>query len=97
MNTTNWTSITSFEELLAETNTFAPFWTGVLFLIWIVLTITFLPLGTSIAFLGGSFLALVLGIFLGYMGLVAWKWILALAGVILLIVITDALFAKKET
>jgi hypothetical protein len=97
MNGTDWSSITTFESILSEANRFAPFWAGVLFMVWIVLVVTFLPFGVNIAFISGSFLALLLGVFLGYMGLVAWKFILGLAGIILLIVIIDALFAKKES
>ena len=45
MNGTNWSNITTFDGYLSEANRFAPFWTGVLFMIWAVLVITFLPLG----------------------------------------------------
>jgi hypothetical protein len=96
MNSTNWSAITSFDGLLTEANRFAPFWLGILLMLWAVLIITFLPYGTSVAVLGGSFLALLLGILLAYMNLVAWKWVMYMAGVIVFIVIVEALFAKKD-
>jgi len=43
----------------------------------------FPPYGTTIALLGGSFVAFLLGLFLVYMGLVAWKWLLTIIGVII--------------
>ena len=93
---TNWTAITTFEQLLSQANNYSPFWTGVLFMIWIVLIIMFIPYGTVTAVLGGSFLAILMGIFLLYMGLVAWKWVLAIFAVMVLVLIWEALFAKKE-
>jgi hypothetical protein len=66
MNTTNWSAIENFEGFLTEANRFAPFWTGILYMLWIILIITFLPFGTSAAIIGGSFIAFMLGIFLVY-------------------------------
>lgn len=96
MNGTNWTNITNFEGLLTEVNRYAPFWTGMLYMIWFVLIITFLPYGTTVAVLGGSFLAFVLGIFFIYMNLIAWKWVLAILGVIIALIIWEAIFSKKD-
>jgi len=96
MASTNWTNITTFDGYLTEANRYAPFWTGIMFMMWIVLVITFLPFGTSVALIGGSFLGLLLGLFLVYMNLVAWKWLLTFVGVIMVVIITDALFAKKD-
>ena len=93
---TNWTNITDFQGLVTEANRYTPFWTGIFFMLWAVFTITFLPFGTSVAFLGGSFLALLLGIFLVYMNLIAWKILLMTVGVIILTVIVNTLFSKKE-
>jgi len=97
MTGTNWTNVTSFEGLLAEANTHAPFWLAILYMVWGVLTITFLPYGTTIAFLGGSFLTFLLGILLVYMGLIAWKWVLMQMGVVIFIIIYEAIFSKKES
>ena len=97
MTGTNWTAITTFESLLTEANRFAPFWTAMLYMIWIVLMITFLPFGSTPAILSSSFLALVLGLFLAYAGLMPFKWLLTFVGVIVATIIGGALFAKKET
>ena len=94
---TAWTNITTFEGLITAPNTYAPFWTGIMFMMWIVLIITFLPFGVSAALLGGSFLAFLLGLMLVYMGVVAWGWLLTFVGVIVGVIIFDALFAKKDT
>lgn len=93
---TNWTAINTFEDMLVEANRNAPFWLVILMMIWVTMVITFLPIGTSVALLGGSFLALVIGIFLVYMGLVGWKWLLMIVGVIIFTIIWDALNSKKE-
>ena len=92
----NWTNVTTFNDVLVGANNQAPFWTGILFMLWAVLIITFLPFGTSIAFIGGSFIAFVLGLMLAYMGLVAFKYVLALLALVIIIVIVDLIFAKKE-
>jgi hypothetical protein len=97
LNSTNWTAMTDFEGILLEANRFAEFWLGILLMMWVVLVVTFLPFGTHVAVLGGSFLALVLGIFLYYMGLVAGIYVLMMMGMILVIVIIDAIFSRKET
>jgi len=96
MNGTNWTAINTFEDMLSAANTYSPFWTMMLFMIWAILTITFLPYGTVIALLAGSFIGGLIGLFLVYMGLVAWKWVLGMFALVLAIVIFETLFAKKE-
>lgn len=93
---TNWTEVDTFEDMLVSANSGGPFWTMMLFMIWAVLTITFLPFGTSIAFMAGSFIGFFIGLFLVYMGLVSWKWVLGLLGIVILQVIWETLFAKKE-
>ena len=94
---TNWTNITTFEGILESANTYAPFWTAILLMMWCILVITFLPFGFHVALLGGSFLAFILGLFLTYMGLVSWKILMMMVGTIIVIIIIDALFSKKET
>lgn len=93
---TEWSNITTFEDMLVSANSGAPFWTMMLFMIWAVLTITFMPFGTTIAILAGSFLAGLMGLFLVYMGLVAWKWVLGLFALTLALIIWETLFQKKE-
>ena len=93
---TNWSEITTFEDMLISANSQAPFWTLMLFMIWAVLTITFMPFGTVIALLAGSFVGGLIGLFLVYMGLVGWKWVLGMFSLVIAIVIWETLFAKKE-
>jgi hypothetical protein len=94
---TNWSNMTDFESMFIEANRHAPFWTAIMFMIWVVLTVTFLPFGFNVAVLAGSFIAFVIGLMLVYMGLVSWGYLLIFIGSIILIVIIDALFARKET
>jgi len=49
MEGTNWSNITNFEEIIVEANHYAPFWTAMLYLAWVILVITFLPYGTTTA------------------------------------------------
>lgn len=93
---TNWTNIDSFETLLSSANTYSPFWTMMLFMMYVILVITFLPYGFTAAILAGSFMAGLIGLLLVYMGLVAWKWVLMLFGLIITVIIWEALFSKKD-
>lgn len=93
---TNWSNITTFEGMLLASNAYSPFWTMMLFMVWAVLVITFMTLGTTIALLAGSFLGGLIGLFLVYMGLVTWKWVLGMFTLVLAIVIWETLFQRKE-
>ncbi len=93
---TNWNNLTTFEEILAEANHYAPFWSGVLLMIWAIFLITFIPFGISIALLSASFVSLILGLMLAYMGLVSWKLILIFVSLIIFQVIVSGLHGKKE-
>jgi hypothetical protein len=93
---TNWTTIDSFPTLLSSANAYAPFWTMMLFMMWTILVITFLPYGFTAAILAGSFMAGVIGLLLAYMGLVAFKWVMGLFGIIIAMIIWEALFTKKD-
>jgi hypothetical protein len=95
-NITNWSNITTFEDMLLAGNAYSPFWTMMLFMIWAVLTITFMPFGTMVALLAGSFLGGLIGLFLVYMGLVAWKWVLGMFAIVVAIAIYETLWARKE-
>lgn len=94
---TNWTAITTFEQMLSAANAESPFWTMMLFMIWAIMIITFIPLGFTTSLITSSFVGGILGIFLVYMGLVSWKWVLGLFALSLVVVIIETLFAKKET
>jgi hypothetical protein len=93
---TNWSEINTFEDMLVSANAGGPFWTMILFMLYAVLLITFFPFGTSIAVMSAGFIGFFIGLFLVYMGLVSWKWVLALLGTVILMIIWETLFAKKE-
>ena len=82
--------------MLSGVNNQAPFWTMMLFMIWIVLTITFMSFGITVALLSGSFIAGILGLFLVYMGLVSWKWVLGLFALCIAVIIFDTINQRKE-
>jgi hypothetical protein len=82
----NWSNVTTWTEVLqtANTNSGSWFWTLILYGIWIVVLLLFSSWGFEVAMLGASFLALILGLFLVYAGLVAWTWLLTFVGLILI-------------
>ena len=80
---TAWQNITNFEDTLAAANDYSPFWTGMLFMIWAIILIITLPFGIEVAILTASFLGFIVGMFLTYMGLVAWGWTMTMFGLIL--------------
>ena len=82
----NWSNVTTWTEVLqtANTNSGSWFWTLILYGIWIVVLLLFSTWGFEVAMLGASFLALILGLFLVYAGLVAWTWLLTFVGLILI-------------
>ena len=92
---TNWTNITTFEGLLQSANSYSPFWVGILFMMWVVLVISFMSYGINIAFLGGSFIAFFIGLLLAYMGLVSFKWVMGLLGIVIVLVLWNILYGKK--
>ena len=93
---TNWTEITTFEQIITSANAHGPFWTAMLYMLWIVLVITFLPFGSSVAIIGGGFLAFFIGIFLAYMGFVSWKYLMIILGTVILMILWEALFSRKD-
>ena len=95
MTATNWTSITDFETLLQAANTNSPFWLAMLIMIYAVFLISFTSMSNFIVgILAASFVSLILGLFLAYMGLIAWTWIMFIVG-ILLFTMLYILFNKK--
>lgn len=86
VNLTNWSAMGNIGDLLTEANTNSPFWLMVLGLITAVLFITFNKSGVVIAGLGALFLGFVIGLFLAYLGLVAWFWVLMLLGLLIALI-----------
>lgn len=85
MTSVNWTNITDFGDFpsWANTTTDGMFWTGILYMLWIIALLIMLPFGFEVALLSGSFLALMLGILLYYSGLVSWINMIVFIGIIL--------------
>lgn len=82
----NWSNVTTWTGILgtANTNTDGWFWLlinfGVFFLALLIISLW----GFEVALLASSFLGLILGIFLAYIGLIAWGWVLVFVGLILI-------------
>lgn len=93
---TNWTNISTFEDMIFAANQYSPFWSMILFMLWGVLTITFIPFGIQIALISGSFIAGIIGLFLAYMGVVSWKWVLGLFAITIFTLIMETFREKKD-
>ena len=92
---TNWSAITNMTAMLSQANNYAPFWTGMLVMIFAVFLISFLSFGFIIALISAGFIAFIVGLFLTYMGLVAWHWTLMMFG-FMLVGIIWSIFSKNE-
>ncbi len=93
---TNWTNVSTFEDMIVAANQHSPFWSMMLFMLWGVLTITFIPFGIQIALISGSFIAGIIGLFLAYMGVVSWKWVLGLFAITIFTLIMETFREKKD-
>jgi len=85
MSSVNWSNVTDLAQLPAQANNVSggSFWTGMLYMMWIILIFMMIGYGFEVAIITASFLALILGIMLVYSGLVAWQWVLTFVGVLL--------------
>ncbi len=85
MSAINWTNVSNPANFLAVPNltTNGAFWTGITFMVWIVLLISFIPFNIEIALLASAFIALIASVMLVYAGLVAWWVCLFFFGMIL--------------
>jgi K+-sensing histidine kinase KdpD len=93
---TNWTNISNVEGLLTSANNNSPFWLEMLIMFWIVAVITLLRYGFMTAVLAGSFVIFIIGLFLVYMGLVAWQFELAVIAIIISAIIYDLFFGRDD-
>lgn len=84
---TNWSNVTTAYDYLniPNQNTGGYFWLGMVWMVFIVMLISFISLGVGIevALLASAFAGLVMVIFLAYVGLVAFGWVLFFAGILL--------------
>ena len=81
----NWTAVNNMTALLqvANENTGSWFWTGMLYMIWIVILITSSAFGFEVALLTASFICFIIGLLMVYLGVVAWTWLLPFIGLML--------------
>lgn len=93
---TNFSDITNFEGMLVAANTNSPFWLGMLLMISAVFLISFSTYGGFVmGLLAASFVGFIIGLFLAYMGLVAWSWVLMIFGLLIFSILYIA-FSKKD-
>ena len=85
MAVTNWSSVNNLSGIMqvANDNAGGYFWTGMLFMIFIILFVSLIAFGIEAALLGAAFSCLMIGIIMVYMGIMAWSWLLCYVGVIL--------------
>lgn len=83
---TNFSNVTSFQDLLtlANTNTSSWFWTAMMFAFYVIATITMINFKLEVAMLVAGFLTIILGLLLANLGLVAWVWVGVIVGLELL-------------
>ena len=86
--TNHFENATNLKELLAIPNatTGGFFWVGMLFMEVIVIMISFLGFGFEVAIMTASFVGLISGLFLLYLGLISWSWLLFFLGMILFMI-----------
>lgn len=73
LTATNWTNVTNVGALLrvANDNTSGWFYTGILYMVSIIIIITLAPFGIEAGVLAGAFAGIAIGILLVYLGLVS--------------------------
>lgn len=83
----NWTNVTGMDQIpaLANTSTGGYFWTGILYMLWIILLLVLIGYGFEVAVLTSAFIGLILAIILVYSELIAWYHVVTFSGIILFI------------
>ncbi len=86
--TNHFENATNLKELLAIPNatTGGFFWVGMLFMMWGIIVMAMLAFGFEVAMLTASFVMLIAGLFLVYLGLVSWTWLMTFLGIILFMI-----------
>lgn len=86
----NWSNISTISGILgaANSNTGGWFWAAMLYMVWFVVLILMINWGFETALLVSSFLCLMIGISMLYLGIVSLAWgILPFLGIILFTII----------
>jgi len=75
-------NLTGFMNIANE-NTGGYFWMGILFMFMSIIFMSLIGFGVEIALLAASFVGLLAGILLVYMGLVSISWLLMIVGILI--------------
>lgn len=97
MASVNWSNVNEWGDLLAVVNTNTGSWGWFLIMnaIFVLLLLLFSVFGFEVGLLMASSVAFVFGMFLVYMGLVAWQWLLIYVGLILFVMIYIGWTSRK--
>ena len=96
---TNWSEITVAQDILqvANANSGGFFWTGILYMVTIILMVIFIPFGFEAALLTSGFIGMTIGIILLYSNLISWQWFLPLPGMILFTILYIVWSSRQDT
>ena len=85
MEKINWSNLTDFGDLPEQANTASggSFWTGMLYMLWVIMILLLIGWGFETAIIASSFVFLVVALIMAYAGLIAWAHVLTFAGVLL--------------
>lgn len=89
MTAINWTNVTDFGQLPSQANvaTGGLFWTGILYMLWIILILVLVGYGFEVAITISSFLGMIIALLLVYSGLVAWYHLVTFVSIILFMIL----------
>lgn len=98
MGQINWSNMTDLGSLPAQANIASngTFWTGILYMLWIIMIMILLGWGFEIAMLASTFIFLIIALLLAYAELIAWANVLVFVGVILFMFLYIHYSSKKS-
>lgn len=93
----NWTNITRFDQLpaLANSTTNGTYWTGILFMLYVVAIISMMGWGFGTALLVASTIGLVVSMLMYYAGLVG-SWVVSMFLASLLLTIIYVIYSRRN-
>jgi len=99
MASINWSNITDFDQIPSQANTASDgsFWTGMFYMMWIIIMILMIGWGFEVAIVVASFVMLILGLLMVYAGLMAWTHLLSIIGVLIFMFLYIIWSSKKIT
>lgn len=85
MASVNWTNVTDLSQLPSEANTASngTFWTGMFYMLWVILIFLFVGFGFEVAIITSSFVMLIIGMLMVYAGLMAWGHLVSIIAALL--------------